>query len=463
MKPLSPVEFNLSLLEEGFTAQDTVDQTIKDCSMGDDRDAFYVCDLGDLVKKHVRWAQALPRVTPFYAVKCNNSASVVRTLATLGCGFDCASKVEIQLVESLGVAPSRIIYANPCKQASQIKYASARGVQKMTFDSEVELLKVARCHESAQLVLRIATDDSNSMCPLSVKFGATLKGCRTLLRRAQELSLDVIGVSFHVGSMCRDPSTYTQAIFDSRCVFDMAEEFGYKMNLLDIGGGFPGSEDVKLKFEEITAIINPALDKYFPMDGGVRVIAEPGRYYVASAFTLAVNIIAKKVILREQSASNDEEEEDDEASEKTMMYYVNDGVYGSFNCILYDHAECLPVLHTKPKPDEATYTCSIWGPTCDGLDRIAEHCTLPDLPLGDWLLFENMGAYTVAASSNFNGFATPEIHYVMSRPGWKCMQQISTRGMPAPVEEAGPACVAASCGRESAVDLPSKHCQNRVV
>ncbi|CAL8291556.1 unnamed protein product [Gadus morhua 'NCC'] len=112
-------------------------------------------------QKHLRWARALPRVTPFYAVKCSNSISVVRTLASLGCGFDCASKT----IESLGVAPSRIIYANPCKQASQIKYASAHGVQKMTFDSEVELLKVARCHENAKLVLRIATDDSNSCVP----------------------------------------------------------------------------------------------------------------------------------------------------------------------------------------------------------------------------------------------------------------------------------------------------------
>ncbi|KAG7272641.1 LOW QUALITY PROTEIN: hypothetical protein CRUP_013015 [Coryphaenoides rupestris] len=119
-----------------------------------------------------------------------------------------------------------IIDANPCKQASQIKYASSHGVQKMTFDSEVELMKVARCHENAKLVLRIATDDSNAVCPLSVKFGATLKGCRSLLQRAKELSLDVIGVSFHVGSMCRDPSTYTQAISDARCVFDMARSKG---------------------------------------------------------------------------------------------------------------------------------------------------------------------------------------------------------------------------------------------
>lgn len=64
------------------------------------------------------------------------------------------------------------------------------------------------------------------------------------------------------------------------------------------------------------------------------------------------------------------------------------------------------------------YPCSIWGPTCDGLDRIVEQCDLPDLQVGDWLVFENMGAYTVAASSTFNGFQRPDIHYVMSRHAW---------------------------------------------
>ncbi|MGH0166505.1 UNVERIFIED_CONTAM: hypothetical protein FKN15_000335 [Acipenser sinensis] len=182
------------------------------------------------------------------------------------------------------------------------------------------------------------------------------------------------------------------------------------MNLLDIGGGFPGLEDVKMKFAEFTAVINAALDKYFPVESGVGVIAEPGRYYVESAYTLAVNVIAKKVVISE--------DEDDGANDRTLMYYVNDGVYGSFKCILLDHADVRLVLHKKPKPDERFYSCSIWEPTCDGLDRIVELCDMPDLQVGDWMLFENMGAYTVAASSTFNGFQKPDIHYVMSRTSW---------------------------------------------
>ncbi|XP_066554541.1 ornithine decarboxylase [Amia ocellicauda] len=460
MNSYSPAEFDLTFLDEGFSARDIVEQKINEVSTSDDKDAFYVADLGDILKKHLRWARALPRITPFYAVKCNDSKTVVRTLATLGAGFDCASKNEIQLVQSIGVAPERIIYANPCKQVSQIKYAAAHGVQKMTFDSEVELMKVARSHSNAKLVLRIATDDSKAVCRLSVKFGATLKSSRLLLERAKELGVDIIGVSFHVGSGCTDPETYSQAISDARCVFDMGEELGFNMTLLDIGGGFPGSEDVKLKFEEITAVINLALDKYFPVDSGVQVIAEPGRYYVASAYTLAVNIIAKKVVMKEQSASDDE---DDGTNDRTLMYYVNDGVYGSFNCILYDHAHVLPMLHKKPKPDEKFYSCSIWGPTCDGLDRIVELCDMPELQVGDWMLFENMGAYTVAASSTFNGFQKPDIHYVMSRPAWQLMQQVREQGLTLPLGELCPSTLPSCCAWESGVELPASSCSTRVL
>ncbi|XP_034622397.1 ornithine decarboxylase isoform X2 [Trachemys scripta elegans] len=356
MNSFSNEEFDFTFLDEGFTAKDILDQKINEVSSSDDKDAFYVADLGDVLKKHFRWYKALPRVTPFYAVKCNDSKAIVKTLAALGAGFDCASKTEIQLVQNIGVPPERIIYANPCKQISQIKHAANSGVQMMTFDSEVELMKVARAHPKAKLVLRIATDDSKAVCRLSVKFGATLKTSRLLLERAKELDLDIIGVSFHVGSGCTDPETFVQAISDARCVFDMGTELGFSMHLLDIGGGFPGSEDVKLKFEE------------------------------------------------------------------------------------------------RPKPDEGCYSCSIWGPTCDGLDRIVERFDMPELQVGDWMLFENMGAYTVAAASTFNGFQRPAINYVMSRPAWQLMQQIKEQGFLAEEEEQDVSTLPLSCAWESGIE-----------
>ncbi|XP_056678889.1 ornithine decarboxylase-like [Monodelphis domestica] len=447
-------EFDFNFLDDGFTAKDILDQKINEVSSSDDKDDFCVADLGDILKKHLRWYKALPQATPFYAVKCNDNRAILKTLAAVGAGFDWVSKTEMQLVQNLGVPPEMTIYANPCKQVSQIKYAVNSGVQMMTFDSEVELMKVARAHPKAKLVLRMATDDSKAVCRLSVKFGVTLKTSRLLLERAKELNIDVIGVSFHVGSGCTDPETFVQAVFDARCVFDMGAEFGFNMYLLDIGGGFPGSEDVKLKFEEISTVINPALDKYFPPDSGVQIIAEPCRYYVASAFTLAVNIIAKKVVLKEQTGSDDE----DEANDQTFMYYVNDGVYGSFNCILFDHAHVKPLLQKRPKPDEKYYSSSTWGPTCDGLDRIVKCCDLPEMHVGDWMLFENMGAYTVAAASTFNGFQRSTIYYVISGPAWQCMQQIKNQDFPAEVEDQDINTLPLSCAWESGMEHHSTTC-----
>ena len=193
MNSFSNEEPDCHFLDEGFTAKDILDQKINEVSSSDDKDAFYVAELGDVLKKHLRWLKALPRVTPFYAVKCNDSRTTVKTLSAIGTGFDCASKTEIQLVQSLGV-PQRGYLCKSVKQVSQIKYAANNGVQMMTFDSEVELMKVARAHPKAKVVLRIATDDSKAVCRLSVKFGATLKTSRLLLERAKELDIDVIGV-----------------------------------------------------------------------------------------------------------------------------------------------------------------------------------------------------------------------------------------------------------------------------
>ncbi|XP_063810195.1 antizyme inhibitor 2 [Pseudophryne corroboree] len=443
-------ETDFIMVEEGFVARDLIEEIINDVSKTDDQDAFFVADLGDVVTKHLRFLKALPRVKPFYAVKCNSSRGVVQVLAELGAGFDCASKTEIELVQSIGVIPENIIYANPCKQISQMKYAAKHGVQMMTFDNEVELSKVSRNHPNAKMVLRIATDDTNSSTRLSVKFGAPLKSCRHLLEMAKNLHVDVIGVSFHVGSGCSNPKAYDQSISDARLVFEMASEFGYKMWLLDIGGGFPGTDEEKNLFNEISAVINPALDLYFPEGSGVKIIAEPGRYYVASAFSLAVNIIAKKEVQLDQCGPEDEEI----CPKKNIMYYVNDGVYGSFNCIFFDHAHHAhpqPILLKKPSPDQPLYSSSLWGPTCDGLDLINEHVQLPELNVGDWLLFDNMGAYTVAASSTFNGFQQSRIHYAMPRATWEAVKLLQT-GLQ-PVEEKEIVCAPVSCAWEISESL----------
>lgn len=408
-------ELDIMMVEEGFTPRDLLESLLLEVSQMGNREAFFVVDLEDVLKKHLRLLKALPRIKPFYILKCNGSKGVVQLLAGLGAGFGCVNKTEIALVKSLGVPPERIICSSSCKQVSLIKYAASQGVQLMTFDNEVELGKVVRNFPSARMLLCLATDDSKSSARLSIKFGATLKSCRHLLETAKNMNVDVVGISFHIGSSCTDPQIFTQSIADARLVFEMGAELGHKMRLLDLGGGIPGAKESKGHFEEITTVINSALDLYFPEGCGVEIVAELGRYYVYSAFTLAVNVIAKKEVpLPDQPGSDDE----DSPGKKGFVYHINDGVYGSFGSVVFSSVCPVPNLQKKLSPDLRLYSSSLWGPTGDGLDRIADSMELPELQIGDWLIFENMGAHTAPASCTFPGAQQAQIHYAMSRVAW---------------------------------------------
>ena len=255
----------------------------------------------------------------------------------------------------------------------------------MTFDNADELHKIRRLAPDARAVLRILADDSKSLCKLGLKFGASLDTTANLLETARLLGVNVVGVSFHVGSGCLDENAFADAVSCARHVFDQGKQLGFSFTLLDIGGGFPGANEKSgVTFGKVARVLNKALDRYFPSQDGVRIIAEPGRYFVASAFNLAVNVIARRVI------SADPENVD---SQSAFMYYVNDGIYGSFNCIMFDHQIVQPELithggqfvlessedySTSPSPSsrqagaatQPVYNCSIWGPTCDSIDCI---------------------------------------------------------------------------------------------
>ena len=222
-------------------------------------------------------------------MKCNPDPYVLRLLAALGTGFDCASNGEINTVLGLGVAPERIIFANPCKATSFIRSAAKARVDMMTFDNTDELYKIARTHPHAKLIVRILTDDSKALCRLGLKFGAPLDTVPALLAKARELRLDVVGVSFHVGSGSTDPYAFADAVSRARAAFDMGTAAGYNFTLLDVGGGF---EDAS--FEQTAGVLADAINRFFPVRDGLRIIAEPGRYYVSKAFSLATNIIARR-------------------------------------------------------------------------------------------------------------------------------------------------------------------------
>jgi hypothetical protein len=242
-------------------------------------DLFYVYDLSVVDRLHGAWVRAMPRVEPFYAVKCNPDDGILAVLAALGAGFDCASEAEIAQVLAHGVSPDRIIYAHPCKPAKQLRWAAAAGVGLTTFDTESELRKVAAHHPGAALLLRIRADDPSARCQLGNKYGADAEDVPALLRLARDLGLGVRGVSFHVGSGAKSASAFWNAIAAARAVFDAGHALGFDMSVLDIGGGFCGgtaSAGGAGDLGGVPAAVNAALAAFFPEDGNVRVIAEPG-------------------------------------------------------------------------------------------------------------------------------------------------------------------------------------------
>jgi ornithine decarboxylase len=314
----------------------------------------------------------------------------------------------------MDVDPSRIIYAQPCKTNSYVRYAANQGVKQMMFDNADELYKIKKLFPGAELFLRISTDDSSSLCRLSLKFGAAMNTTDELLALAKELGLNVVGVSFHVGSGASDPLAFMKAVQDARTVFDQASYYGYSLHTLDVGGGFCSET-----FEDMAAVLRAALDTYMPSH--INIIGEPGRHYVSSAFTLACHIIARRTITLPKTG------------EKIYMLYLNDGLYGNFSSIMFDHQNPVAqVLRTgqrfhfdgisaQESQDGTQY--SIWGPTCDGIDRIAESIRFEHtLDMGDWLYFENMGAYTKCSATRFNGFSDAhDVIYVASEPGARAL------------------------------------------
>ena len=167
----------------------------------------------------------------------------------------------------------------------------------MTFDNADELHKISAIAPETKMVLRILTDDSKSVCRFGVKFGASLSIVPLLLQTAKDLKIDVIGISFHVGSGCFDASSFGDAVVRARKAFDIGTALGFDFSILDIGGGFPGASPVGLQFEEIASLIGPMIDDLFPQN--VRVISEPGRFFVSAAYTLAVNICSRRVVARD--------------------------------------------------------------------------------------------------------------------------------------------------------------------
>ena len=361
---------------------------------------FLLVNLSKIVNQYKNWCLNLPQVTPYYAIKSNSDTTIIRLLNELGCRFDVASKKEIELVLECGVTPDKMVYANPCKSPKYIDHAKKVGVNLLVVDCICELEKISRYYPEADLLMRIKVDDSHSLCKFNSKYGVDFDEIDGIFKRGVELGSRICGVSFHVGSSCKNKNVFDEAIQNCKHVIDMGRLFGFDMKIVDIGGGFLS------EIGETADVINGAIDKYFfsVEYKDVKFIAEPGRYFSSNSHTLVTSIINIKSKI------------DEKTGEKIMIYYLTDGVYGVFSGAMFDYAEfefevlCGDEQH-KGRECSPLFKSILFGPTCDSIDVISKKVELPILNLGDRLIIRNIGAYSVASAMEFNGFPIPEKIY----------------------------------------------------
>jgi ornithine decarboxylase len=358
-----------------------------------------VIDHDVIRRNYAAFRTHLPKVQCYYAVKANPAPEIVRTLYRAGASFDVASLPEFKAVyENIRKLPEsrrqsfiwdKIIYANPTKPRETLR-ALNQYKPLVTYDNLTELEKIKRFAPRAGVVLRLAVANTGSQCELSNKFGCATGEAVDLILAAFKLGLVVEGISFHVGSQCTNFQNFVQALNAAAAVIREARERGgHEIKILDIGGGFPAPYNEHVKpFRELARVINAEIDRLF--DRNIQILAEPGRFLVATAATSVARVIGKAV------------------RDGKQCYYIDDSVYHTYSGIIFDHCQYPLKAFRKGKRE----VCAVFGQTCDGLDVISQSELLPQLEVDDLVYSENIGAYSNASSTWFNGFPPAKVVHV---------------------------------------------------
>jgi len=357
-----------------------------------------VIDHDAIRNNYAAFKKHLPKVQCYYAVKANAEPAIVRTLYQAGASFDVASLPEFMLVyENIKHLPpkeqqdfiwDKIIYANPTKPKETL-LALDQYKPLVTYDNLTELKKIKQFAPHAGVVLRLRVPNTGSMVELSSKFGCDPGEAVDLIKAAFDLGLVVEGLSFHVGSQCTNFQNFVQALNIAAAVMQESLSRGHEIKILDIGGGFPAAYDKHVKpISALAQKINPEIDRLFAKD--IQILAEPGRFLVATAATSIARIIGKAV------------------RDGKPCYYIDDSVYHTFSGIIFDHCQ----YHLKAFRKGRTEICAVFGQTCDALDTISLSEELPELEIDDLVYSENIGAYSSASATWFNGFPPAKVIHV---------------------------------------------------
>lgn len=360
---------------------------------------FLIVNLNIIRRKYEELRKHFPFAKVYYAVKANPEAEVLKLLRDLGSCFDVASRYELELLLSLDVDPARISYGNTIKKAADVRFFYEKGVRLFATDSEQDLRAIAKEAPGSQIFCRILTEGGQTAdWPLSRKFGCHPDMAIDLILLAKELGLVPRGISFHVGSQQRDIGVWNSALAKVRYIFDYLKTQDLRLDLIDMGGGFPANYISKTNEMDVYA---GEIRRYLREDFGEdvpEIILEPGRSLAAES-----GILVTEVVLISQKSS---------VGVDKWLYLDA----GKFNGLIETWDESIKYPLYCEVRGELCEDFIIAGPTCDSQDIMYENFRNP-LPAyikpGNRVYWLTTGAYTSSYSSSaFNGFPPLPVYIV---------------------------------------------------
>jgi len=355
------------------------------------------CIRPNSIKKACSWFKSTFPGDILYAVKTNPNKKVIKYIFESGINqFDVASINEIKLIKNI-CPEAKPYYMNTVKNREHIKEAYFNyKIRDFALDTKEELQKIIEATNNAKdlnLYVRVSISNEHAEIDLSQKFGALPSEALGLLRLAKAHA-NKVGLSFHVGSQCMHPISYSKGIRD---LGNIIKKTKITPDIINVGGGFPSIyPDLNPKsLEDYINEIKKAFDN-LKLENKPKLMCEPGRAIVAESGSSIVRVVLRK----------------------KQKLYINDGTYGS----LFDAGVPNFVLPTRMIPNgritsKKLTAYSLFGPTCDSIDYMKGPFILPNnLKEGDYIEVGQLGAYSLTFRTKFNGFYSDQIFEVQDKP-----------------------------------------------
>lgn len=369
---------------------------------------FMILDLKEAEKAIGYFERYLPRVFVYYAMKSNSHSSILELIKSKKMGLDAASAFELDLGKKMGFSSSEMIVTNPHKSQDLLSKMAQFQVRASSVDSIEELRSIAafaretrgfqpKCLIRIRPILKqfSRAGDPVVQVNLSEKFGVEPDDVNSLVREAIELGVELVGLSYHIGSNCYRVSNYLENAQNASMLMSKINlEYNLKMKVINIGGGFPN------KSEEANGVDD--LDDFYKVLGKgldglpkkYEIWSEPGRGIAGPTGIHVSTVVGMKTLKGKR------------------WLILDDGVYGSFGCVYQDKAKLVFFPAEKRSFDKniPLDSFTLGGPTCDSFDTISTEVMLPkDIKIGDQIFVLDMGAYTLEICSRFNGFQGPQV------------------------------------------------------